>query len=975
MKFDLKYFVAGLIMFLPIMQSAKATNDSVDTKNINYSVITYDITEIKPHSASFKEGQTITLDEFFTEQKKTTKKSTDDEIRIIKTSFDKNGTSHHRAKQYHKGIEVDKVQLLFHEKSGKVFQAHGNLVHGIELDTSTRITRSQAYKFALKHLEPGAVLWNKASAKHINKGSNQSLSNGKLIITSRRKSQEPENLILVYRFDIVTMKPLGRFFIDIDAQTGELINLSDQMYEGDVLSYGQSLYYDTVPITISDEDFPEWRDSTRWHPDSWKAFGNSGLSWWVGDPVLGTNGGYADHWYDVLETPPIVLSGNNLQLSFYHRYNVEEPETYEEYDGWDGMNVRISTDSGVTWQVLGNPSVPYTCSSLFSFGDEHGEGPDIPGWAGKLDPWTRVVFDISEYKDDTVIIRFAFASDPAFSTFDGDPDLFGWQIDNIRISNSAESLLFDDGITTQMVSKNIVQDARFIEGNYRLREIGRGGGISTYNAFDIESYSAAVDFVSDESVFTQTDNRAGVMAHWAQEATYDYFLNNHGRRSYDDEDGRLIAYVNWTIGDDVNNAVWVGFASLYGAGDGNNYGSFSDIDIVGHEITHGVTEYSAGLLYENQPGALNESFSDIFGIAIEIEKLGLDEDTWLIGENVTISGSYLRSMSDPNSRLDPDTYKGKYWRKSVIDPSSDNDWGGVHTNSGVQNYWFYLLSAGGSGTNDHGNSYSLAGIGVEEAAQIAYRNLTVYLQPTSSYHDAAAYSAQAAIDLFGEGSFQYQSVVDAWYAAGVYFTPKIFAPEMVQFIPDPGESVNRSITIRNLGMKNLAIDDIQIAGSQFQLNSGPGLPVNIAPETSISLNITFTSQTGNEETGLVTLYSNDPFNPVKEISLVGNPVNPNQVSPLADTESGYVLYQNFPNPFLSETTIQYSLSDESSVLLKVYNLSGQEIKTLVHQKQPEGLYSISWDGTSNSGNRINAGIYIYTIQTDEFISSKRLIVQ
>lgn len=194
----------------------------------------------------------------------------------------------------------------------------------------------------------------------------------------------------------------------------------------------------------------------------------------------------------------------------------------------------------------------------------------------------------------------------------------------------------------------------------------------------------------------------------------------------------------------------------YGDGDGVNYGPVISLDVVGHEITHGVTEYSANLAYSYESGALNESFSDIFGESIE--KFATGTNDWLMGADL---GTPFRSMSNPKDYYQPDTYKGSGWSTG----SSDN--GGVHTNSGVQNHWFYLLSVGGSGSNDNGNSYNFSGIGMTKAYKIAYRNLTVYLSSNSDYYDARSGAIQAARDLYGNDSNEEAAVTNAWYAVGV----------------------------------------------------------------------------------------------------------------------------------------------------------------------------------------------------------------
>ena len=118
-------------------------------------------------------------------------------------------------------------------------------------------------------------------------------------------------------------------------------------------------------------------------------------------------------------------------------------------------------------------------------------------------------------------------------------------------------------------------------------------------------------------------------------------------------------------------------------------------------------------------------------------------------------------MSNPNSRSQPDTYKGTYWYTGT----SDN--GGVHTNSGIGNFMFYLLVTGGSGTNDIGNSFSVTGIGLDKADQILYRSETVYLSPTSKYADWRTACINAATDLYGSGSNEVTQVQNAWYAVGI----------------------------------------------------------------------------------------------------------------------------------------------------------------------------------------------------------------
>ena len=293
--------------------------------------------------------------------------------------------------------------------------------------------------------------------------------------------------------------------------------------------------------------------------------------------------------------------------------------------------------------------------------------------------------------------------------------------------------------------------------NYRLRQTADGNGIETYDMNNGTNYNNATDVTNNTPNFGSGTATAG-QAHFGAERTHQYFMQKHNRNSYNGNGAVIKSYVSYSS--NYVNAFWNGSVMTYGDGDGVNYGPLVSLDIVGHEITHGVTEYTANLVYSYESGALNESFSDIFGESIENFALGSND--WLMGDDIGIGGSgAIRSMSNPNAFGDPDTYQGSYWATG----SGDN--GGVHTNSGVQNKWFYILSVGENGTNDNNDSYNVAGIGIGAAEAIAYRNLSVYLSSNSNYADARAGAIQSAIDLYGAGSNEEIQTTNAWYAVGV----------------------------------------------------------------------------------------------------------------------------------------------------------------------------------------------------------------
>ncbi len=336
------------------------------------------------------------------------------------------------------------------------------------------------------------------------------------------------------------------------------------------------------------------------------------------------------------------------------------------------------------------------------------------------------------------------------------------------------------GITVYRGQRDIVGDNTGT--SYRLRETGRGQGIRTLNMQTGTSHNAAVDFTDTDNFWNNTNaalDQYAADAHYGGEMTYDFY-QSMGRNSIDNNGFRLTLYVHY----DQNyvNAFWDGQSMNFGDGSGA-YDPLTSLDITGHEISHGLDQYTANLDYQDESGALNESFSDIFGTAVEWYA-DSTVGNWLIGEDIGVS---LRSMQNPNSKGDPDTYGGTYWYTGTADN------GGVHTNSNVQNHWYYRLSEGGSGTNDLGDAYNVIGIGRHKATQIAWRTMVYYLTSSADYEDARFYSIQSANDLFGGCSPEATAVTNAWYAVGVG-DPFTFGVHP-EFTPNPSSGCIVPLTV------------------------------------------------------------------------------------------------------------------------------------------------------------------------------------
>ncbi len=312
----------------------------------------------------------------------------------------------------------------------------------------------------------------------------------------------------------------------------------------------------------------------------------------------------------------------------------------------------------------------------------------------------------------------------------------------------------------------------FVGGTYRLYDSTRGNGVYTRNMNNGTNYGTASQFTSVTNTWPSApiDNVA-LDAHWGGEVVYDYFQSQHGRLSWDGLNSTLFQYVHYST--NYNNAFWNGVSMTYGDGSGIAAGGFSpltSLDVTAHEVGHGVCQATCDLVYESEAGALNEAFSDCWAATIEhwanpYESDAMPKAAWDIGEE--IGTEPLRSMNAPLLQGQPDTYGGTNWFNVVgCTPSGGNDYCGVHRNSGLMNYWYYLLVNGGTGTNDLGNSYIVNALGWTNSATILYETELV-LSTTATYMDCRTASINVANTLFGPCSPEAQSVTSAWYAVGV----------------------------------------------------------------------------------------------------------------------------------------------------------------------------------------------------------------
>ena len=273
---------------------------------------------------------------------------------------------------------------------------------------------------------------------------------------------------------------------------------------------------------------------------------------------------------------------------------------------------------------------------------------------------------------------------------------------------------------------------------------------------------------------------AAVDAHYYANVTDDFYQATFSRDSLDDAGMQMVSSVHYKR--NYNNAFWNGSQVTYGDGDSPDFRAFSGgLDVVAHELTHGVTEFTSGLIYQNESGALNESFSDIIGNTTEFYAAanGLDPagaPDWLVAEEVdlrTDAAPGFRNMSDPQEDSDPDHYSELF--------TGTDDSGGVHTNSAISNHAYYLLVNGGKnagcdnvGSGGHTHTadcdVTVTAIGLADAAQIFYAGFTS-LPENATIANARFATVAAAEAVYGAGSHQLASTNAAWQAVGVGSAP------------------------------------------------------------------------------------------------------------------------------------------------------------------------------------------------------------
>lgn len=522
--------------------------------------------------------------------------------------------------------------------------------------------------------------------------------------------------------------------------------------------------------------------------------------------------------------------------------------------------------------------------------------------------------------------------------------------------------------------------------SYILLDQLRVAKIQTYNMRKGTNYASGVNFTDTDNNWTEYNNankdNGALDAHWGAEKTYDYFLSKHGRKSYNNANAKINSYVHFDNA--YENAFWDGSRMTYGDG-GSTFDILTSLDISAHEIGHAVCETTANLAYQKESGAMNEGFSDIWGSCVEYFG-SPSKSTWLCGEDIDKRPTKLgfRSLSNPKSLGQPDTYGGTNWKNVNCTPSDSNDYCGVHTNSGVLNHWFYILTIGKSGTNDKGSSYNVTGITIEKAAKIAYRLESNYLSANSTYDNARTFGIQSAIDLYGASSPEVIATTNAFYAVGVGAAYSGPVGSTVPTLITPAAGANVAAPFNFTWYTNVsgASCRIQVSKVNTGWTAANGFTTDAVANANTPVNYSAAGLVNYEWPNQYTAPENKPvagntyYWTVRSYSAATgtssySPVRSFRVTSitaareLSDDADLLVVY---PNPSNGEITINFT-SNSQNATLSLFDKSGNQIFEKNYPTQ-KGSNTLKEDITG-----LKSGIYVLMLNDGKKIITNNIIIQ
>ena len=717
--------------------------------------------------------------------------------------------------------------------------------------------------------------------------------------------------------------------------------------------------------------------------------------WWLADTSLGDVGGYANHWYQVLDTPPFMVDDTNAVFSFWHRFKIEGTAGAEApYDGWDAMNVRISYDSGKTWQVL--PFDDYNMQNSWAFGHPtqgQNEGLGIPGWSGDQLDWRKEMLSLKDFvKPDTAImLRFAFAADMGYSTADGGPDLFGWQIDSILVASDDSVYFFNNGEEDGMMGKDVefippeggnlwhiveyldsmdVYAPQFAPSPTHFAALQNSGEtfdpLATYNPYMDNVFETGpialpdtapiyidfthMPFFADEDVFPNVE-------YWRVEV-----------KAVDSTDWEAVWIgpngEQWVFAEGFDQWVWFSYFWGYPS-------NMSPLDLsrfAGQDVYLRWRFWSD----EDDPIGMGLLFDDVVVYApiktidapTGLQVMAGAADTTITVQwdmqpdrivqvwRTTPGDQYIHLMAevaDTNAYVDED-----------IDP--------------FQTYFYTLRSVAlYEGTSDFVTPYAGTEVIPKTVWELAYdrstpdtviiapRNKLVYVKFTPIAYPMDLIGFKVALDTSGTnvvGAYQFTF----WDDDGVDSLPGT----KLRYINKSGLGFGYNRVIFD---DSIAVD----SGSVYiGLKRFGKAPVIFAESDSVDGHTYVDTDTGTIVPANVDALVHAYFDTSRTQFPTG--LRDKDMPLIADR---YYLGKNYPNPFNPSTTIPFVIPDYArgqKVKINIYNILGQKVATVFNGVARVGLNTVTWDGKNASGRPVGSGIYIYQLKGKNVSLQRRMLL-
>jgi hypothetical protein len=736
-----------------------------------------------------------------------------------------------------------------------------------------------------------------------------------------------------------------------------------------------------------------------WHIDDFNAFGGTGTSWWVGDTTNGLNG-YHDAEYWVLDSPPVQLPATTPGMVFWHRYSVETPTgpfDPPSYNGWDGCNLRISTNGGATWTVVPSTALSpaYDRTSLYSFGFQHHEGINVPGWCGASTTWHQETVNLSAWAGQNVKLRFAFASDPATSTPDI-PSMFGWEVDNIRVyqTGATDTVFSDDcnAVGQWTTSTNlptggnlwrIATDASSPAGSHIV--VCNNASNSQYNAnmhtvlesplMDTRNHANGT-LIADVACtgVVQCDSFPARCDYWGMEVSIDSGRSWCAVSNPTCEPPPAQNFVYTDL-----PPTWAGFDSSYqnpmnfSALLGNvlkfrftfqSDSNHNTVD-VGPKFDGFTLDYTAGFPNDVTCYTFQVKYPNMVSRPIRVkayfQNVGQTAENSIpaffrVIANGQTNRPFTQFSLEPGATVTKignvtlntaGTYTIKAWSQLSTDENLSND------SSIVNNVVLQPASAepeiGYDNRTVHWRFNYANGTGP----------LVKFTPQTDSVvvgtYNVTGLLAQYDMGQPGDLPIRYHVYADNAGVPGTSLYNQLITVASSETGPDQWKTVDThsEATLHNLtGPFWVWIETVSTADTAF-----PAILGDDSQPWDDAHNYTWNG-TGAPATA-------NYFYNIHATIVSTNAVSDNtHVIP-----AQWTLEQNFPNPFNPTTEIRYSVPRTERMTLKVFNVMGQEVATLVDGQVAPGSYTAHFDASS-----LSSGVYIYRIESASFSAAHKMLL-